>query len=241
LGTNVWAEPPFRVTVDPVGLVTVPRVRFPPTFTVAPEFRFTVPPAAFKAPVTVVVPVVADQVPPTTADPNPSVPVPPFKVPATVTRPPALIPRFVSVNVVALFTVNVPARSSWLPVTVTTGVAPVINARFPIWTPVVTFPVPLMLIVEFAGVPKVPDTDTLPPALMVFAAVFVTVPLLVKLRQVTVPEVPRVPDPPTFTTAVPDPTVTPPGTVSVPPVTDRVPVTDTEIAVIVPPPTVRFV
>jgi len=152
-----------------------------------------------------------------------------------------------SVSVVPVLTVSVPAKFSPLVATVTTGVVPVITARFPICAAVFTVPVPLIWIVELVGLLKGPEIDTDPLAVIVFTAVLVTppVPLLVNAPQSKVPEVSSVPAvstlnafapaftvPPLWICSVPPLTwlvtpfsvnVTPLGTANVPPITDRVP------------------
>ena len=152
---------------------------------------------------------------------------------AIVASPPIVMPLLfvASVKLAPDCTVRSLLKFSADPATVTD--APLPTTSFPICVAVVTvFPVPLIVISEFPGVPNVPLIERFPPTLIVSATVFVTLPLDVKSPLTVHPEPPAVVkeiDPPfvtlpAFTTLAPLDTRLPPDDiVNVLPVASIVP------------------
>jgi hypothetical protein len=212
----------------------------------------------------VVVPVLAlkDPVPPTAA--KLSVPDPAFRVPLIVVVPDTVMPRAPAPSTDELCRLKVPARLK-LFVTSDAPVALPLSCTFPSCAPAFSVAVaPVMTSVPFVAVPpKLFDIATFPEEVIVFTAVFVIVPALVKFPTVRDPEVSSVPAapivsafvnaftlPPLAMTSVPPVTwfVTPfklkvlvVGTTRLPPESVKVPETDDVVPVIVPELTVRFV
>ena len=150
-----------------------------------------------------------------------SVPVPAFKVPSMVVAPATDIPSGPADRTDPLCSVKAPARLSAL-VASEAPVAEELTCRLPIRTAAsIVESAPVRATVEFVFVPpKLPPMTTFPEAVIVFAAVFVTVPALVKAPVATVPELASVPAP---TVKLPEPRVIPEGMTSVPPDTVTAP------------------
>jgi hypothetical protein len=192
-----------------------------------------------------------------------SVPEPAFRVPAIVVVPATVIPRAPALRTAEPCRLKVPARLKLL-VSSDAPVALEFSCRLPSWTAAFRLAAaPVMTSVPFVFVPpKLFEIATFPDAVIVFVPVFVIVPALVKAPELKDPEVSSVPAAPTvnafasaFTlpplamTSVPPVTwFVPPfrlrltafGTARFPPDTVKLPDTELEIAVIVPPLTVRF-
>jgi hypothetical protein len=214
-------------------------------------------------PLIVVVPELALKVPPPPTAAKLSVPLPPLKVPLIVVVPATVIPSAPADSTAELCRSSVPARLRAL-VTNQAPVALEFTCRFPIWMAAFKLAAaPVITRVPFVfGTPKAFEMATLPEELIVFAAVLVIVPVLVKSPAVSDPEVSRVPEAPTLKGLPPAATVpplwicsvppvtwlVPPfsvrvtalGMARVPPLTVKVPETVALIAVIVPPLTVRL-